>query len=296
MALQRYCSVSSLKEAQNIVKTTVPMYALFSFITWYIGFTVLAYFYNCNPLETGEARKYDQLMVLFAVKVTENLPGMPGLFLACIFATTLSTVSTGYNSLAAVVYEDFVNPIIGDKLTSSTSLLLNKTLVCLFGCASIGISFACGRLGGIIMSVIGMFNATSGPTIGLFIVGVLSRKVSTRATTIGFVFSTVVCIGLWLASVVERPYAEYHLSTNSTPEGCHNQSFNFTRVPSYDAHYGRPDASYFSKISAFLYPPIGVICVWVPAIVFSFIFPAKGEMFSSARRHSLTYRGRPTKL
>ncbi|KAK0423718.1 hypothetical protein QR680_008295 [Steinernema hermaphroditum] len=296
MALQRYCSVSTLSGAKRIVKHTAPLYLLFSLITWYIGFTVLAYFYDCNPLETGEVKKYDQLMVTFAVKVTKDIPGMPGLFLACIFATTLSTISSGYNSLAAVVYEDFVNPLAGHKLTSTSSLVLNKILVCLFGCASIGISFACGRLGGIIMSVIGMFNATSGPTIGIFIVGILSRRVSTKATTVGFLFSTVVCLGLWISAVVEKPYAEYRLPTNSTIEGCHNHPFNLTQIPSYDAHYGRPDASYFSKISAFLYPPIGVLCVWIPAILLSHVFPPKEELYSCGRRHSLTFRCRPRKV
>ncbi|TKR96406.1 hypothetical protein L596_010424 [Steinernema carpocapsae] len=88
MAVQRYCSVPTLKDAQKVVFLTIPLYFLLSMMVCYIGLLVLAYFYNCNPLETGELNTYDQLMVLFAARVAgKRLPRLsrptPSLHLCC---------------------------------------------------------------------------------------------------------------------------------------------------------------------------------------------------------------------
>uniref|UniRef100_A0A1I7YX77 Sodium/solute symporter n=1 Tax=Steinernema glaseri TaxID=37863 RepID=A0A1I7YX77_9BILA len=289
MAVQRYCSVPTLKDAQKVVFITIPLYFLLSMMVCFIGLLVLTYFYNCNPLETGEITTYDQLVVLFAARVAENYPGFPGLLLACIFAATLSTVSTGYNSMAAVIYNDYIRPHYGD----GHALLINKVLVFLSGLVSTAIAFSVEPLGGIVRSSVAILGATRGPVVGLFFLGVFARKVSTRATVVSFVGSIGVCLFLWLCSVVENPYKDYHMPTNSSEEGCHGRPFNLTHIPPYDGFYGRPDTLYFSRISPFSYALIGMIFVFFPALLLSHCMPPREERFSSGRRHSLTLMGRP---
>ncbi|KAK0423693.1 hypothetical protein QR680_008282 [Steinernema hermaphroditum] len=290
MAVQRYCSVPTLRDAQKVVFITIPLYFVLAMMVCFIGLLVLTFFYNCNPLETGEISTYDQLVVLFAARVAENYPGFPGLLLACIFAATLSTVSTGYNSMAAVIYNDYVRPSFGEK----RALLINKTLVFFSGVLSTLIAFSVQPLGGIVRSSVAILGATRGPVVGLFFLGVFARNVSTRATVISFVGSIGVCLFLWICSVLENPYKDYHMPTNSSLEGCHGHSFNLTYLPtSYDAFYGRPDTLYFSRISPFSYALIGMIFVFFPAILLSHGMPPRKERFSSGRRHSLTLMGRP---
>lgn len=57
-----------------------------------------------------------------------NLPGIPGLFVACVYSATLSTVSSGLNSLAAVCLKDFIQPLYGNKLLDATSTNISKIL------------------------------------------------------------------------------------------------------------------------------------------------------------------------
>ena len=41
----------------------------------------------------------------------EDLPGLPGLFIASIFSASISTLSSGINSLGAVTLEDVFKPL-----------------------------------------------------------------------------------------------------------------------------------------------------------------------------------------
>ncbi|TKR96412.1 hypothetical protein L596_010429 [Steinernema carpocapsae] len=234
------------------------------------------------------------MVVFLAVRVSEHYSGMIGLFLACLFASTLSTVSTGYNSLAAVIFVDFVKPFYGDQMTPKMSLLINKAVVCISGIIATCLAFAAGPLGGIIQSCIGLLGATLGPTIGIFFLGVFVRSVSTKATVTSFWLALVCSVLLWALSVIENPYKDYILPSNSSEENCGGKSFTLTHIPgSYDPHFGRPDAFYLSKISTYSYGIIGLFLVFFPAIVLSQVFPPREEKYSLGRKRSLTLFGRP---
>ncbi|TKR96440.1 hypothetical protein L596_010455 [Steinernema carpocapsae] len=285
MAVQRYVSVPSLREARKVIWLTIPFMTVLSTLACFLGLLVLAYFYNApHPVETGEIAKYDQLVVLFAVKVSGAYPGMSGLFLACIFATTLSTVSSGYNSLAAVVYNDFLRPYYDDKLSQENAFACSKATVFLAGVISTCIAFAAGPLGGIIYASVGLTSASYGPVVALFFLGVFARKVSTKAATMAFLGGTICCIAMFVCQISYMPYTEYHMPTNTS-------SSNLTTVE----HYGDLSAPYISRISPFFYGIIGFLLVTIPALVLSQVYKPNDEQFTSGRRYSLTWQGRGVK-
>lgn len=74
------------------------------------------------------------------------MPGLPGLFLATIFSATLSTASSGINSLTAVLWEDFLKmPLHGlddaRKGTVMKSISVSKwdILWPIFGCSKLAL-------------------------------------------------------------------------------------------------------------------------------------------------------------
>uniref|UniRef100_A0A914VJS8 Uncharacterized protein n=1 Tax=Plectus sambesii TaxID=2011161 RepID=A0A914VJS8_9BILA len=69
MSLQRYCSMPSLTHARIMVGMAVPAFLILGSMCCFIGVVMLAYFYHCNPLESGEIESQDQLVILFAAKV-----------------------------------------------------------------------------------------------------------------------------------------------------------------------------------------------------------------------------------
>lgn len=69
LAIQRYNSLPSLADGKSIIyHTLLPFFVLCSIVS-FVGFIALAYFYNCNPLETGFVTDKDHLTILFALQV-----------------------------------------------------------------------------------------------------------------------------------------------------------------------------------------------------------------------------------
>lgn len=53
-----------------------------------------------------------------------DYPGIPGLFTACVYSGSLSTVSSGINAMATVTVEDFVKPF--SKFKPNTYAWMSK--------------------------------------------------------------------------------------------------------------------------------------------------------------------------
>ncbi|KAK0423747.1 hypothetical protein QR680_008307 [Steinernema hermaphroditum] len=249
MAIQRYCSLPSLGDARKVVCLTCGMFLVVGTMACFIGVVCLAYYYNCDPVKTGVIDDHDQLVVLLAVEVLSDWPGFSGLFLACIFAMTLSTLSSGFNSFGAVVYTDFIKPTeMGKQLGADGALKVNKIVVLLAGCISTAFAFAAKPLGGIIKSSLSLLGALIGPVLGLFFLGVFFTRVSTKATVCSFLLAMFFSIGLWTLGAVENPYSGYVMPTNSSAEGCSGEAFTETPIYDYDPHYGRPGTSYLGRM------------------------------------------------
>src|SRR5215510_8140669 len=93
------------------------------------GLIVYAYYENCDPFLAKRIHAADQILPLFVMDTLSFIPGFAGLFISTVFSGSLrlvmlnspksaygsllyfcSTVSSGVNSLAAVVLEDLIKP------------------------------------------------------------------------------------------------------------------------------------------------------------------------------------------
>lgn len=99
----------------------------------YTGLVAYAMYYNCDPLTTKLATQRDQIVPLLVMEILGPYPGLPGLFVAGIFSASLSSLSTGLNSMAAVVLEDFVKTTVRKPLSSRTNMLILKSVTAIFG-------------------------------------------------------------------------------------------------------------------------------------------------------------------
>jgi hypothetical protein len=101
-----------------------------------------------------------QLMPYFVAHVMGSSNGIVGLFLACLFSGTMSTVSSGLNSITAVIYQDFLqSSIVGWKPRSIS--LLTKAI-----CNASKLSFKCVRLAGFFFGLVCTGLAFLGPYVG----------------------------------------------------------------------------------------------------------------------------------
>ena len=66
----------------------------------------------------AQVRTRDQMLPMHVLHVAGHVPGLPGLFMAGVFSGSLSTISSGLNSLAAIALRDFLPRERLAKLTS----------------------------------------------------------------------------------------------------------------------------------------------------------------------------------
>lgn len=93
IALQRYLSMPDMQSANKIIAINIPAYILLTTFADLLGVVMFAYYQNCDPISSRQISTKDQLVIIFALDVFDDVPGMPGVFLACLLSGTLSTVS-----------------------------------------------------------------------------------------------------------------------------------------------------------------------------------------------------------
>jgi len=206
---------------------------------------IYAFYADCDPISAERIKKGDQILPYFVMHVLGSLYGVPGLFVACLFSGTLSTVSSGLNSLAAVVLEDFIRPWCRNRqmqLSEIRATLYSKLLAFGFGVLTIGLSFLATRLGAILQLFYSVFGVVGGPVVGAFCLGMFTRRAHSRGVYIGLLLGFAV--GLWIgigAKVYLPPVTKAPLST----EGCKvnvmsiNSTVNSTSAPPPKEYEGR---------------------------------------------------------
>src|SRR5258708_2786720 len=85
-------------------------------------------------------------MPYFVMDTMAYMPGVAGLFVACVFSGALSTLSSGFNALAAVTWDDLVKRWF-TKASDKTTINVTRLIAAGYGVISIGMAFVVGRLG-----------------------------------------------------------------------------------------------------------------------------------------------------
>ncbi|KAI7689160.1 Sodium-coupled monocarboxylate transporter 2, partial [Sarcoptes scabiei] len=146
--VQRYCSMKSELFARKTLYYNLPGLVLLAVMAIMSGVVIYGKYHDCDPVTLGLIKRHDQLVPYFVMDTLSQYPGLPGLFVACVFSGSLSTLSSGFNALATVTWED----ICKDKLhwahhDDHRSLKAVRLLAFGYGLIAIGMSFGVGSLG-----------------------------------------------------------------------------------------------------------------------------------------------------
>ncbi|XP_054646581.1 sodium/iodide cotransporter [Dunckerocampus dactyliophorus] len=161
------------------------------------GIVMFAYYVNCDPLRSGRFSSPDLYMPYFVLDIFKNYPGFPGLFLACAYSGTLSTVSTSINAMAAVTMKDLLRPHLR-RMNQKKQILLSKGLSFVYGTACIIVAALSSLLDwGVLQASFTVMAAISGPLLGVFILGMFVPGTNKLGAFSGV--SVGLCVSLWLA-------------------------------------------------------------------------------------------------
>jgi sodium-coupled monocarboxylate transporter 8/12 len=208
VSVQRYLSASSLQVARRglwiKLVMTLPVTAVF----YGTGLVLYAYYQvHGDPLAAGRITKADQILPYFVVN---ELPrGLPGLFIAAIYAASMSTISAGINSLTSASLVDFYQRLWRrPDLSEKRQLRLARWLTLGYGSLVIVLAFLVHRLGTLLEATNKVIGLIGGPLVGLFLLGILVPRSTARGALIGWLgglaMTLWVCFGtnisfLWYA-------------------------------------------------------------------------------------------------
>ncbi|KAM4617869.1 sodium-coupled monocarboxylate transporter 2 isoform 2-T2 [Discoglossus pictus] len=136
------------------------------------GLVMYAHYEGCDPWTAGFISAPDQMMPYFVMNIFKTMPGLPGLFVACAFSGTLSTVAASINALATVTFEDFVKKWF-KNLSDRKSTWISKGLCVVFGVLCTVMAVVASFMGGVVQAALSIHGMCGGPMLGLFTLGIV---------------------------------------------------------------------------------------------------------------------------
>ncbi|KAL1481939.1 hypothetical protein MTO96_015253 [Rhipicephalus appendiculatus] len=248
--VQRYCGLASMCKARTALYINMLGVSAVLTISSICGLLLFALYHRCDPVKASMITKYDQLMPHFVMETLGHLPGITGLFVAAVYSGSLSTLSSGYNALAAIVWEDFMKQMV--KLSPTSAMWATKAIAAGFGLIAVALAFLCGSLPSILTATFVLSGSIKGSTAAIFILGLLlpwcggTIAMSSMFTGLG--------LALWVA-VGRLLYPARPTGARTTLEQC---ASNYTAiVPAQRSYY-----------SGGIYDLYNVSYMWIPVISF----------------------------
>ncbi|RMB94054.1 hypothetical protein DUI87_29507 [Hirundo rustica rustica] len=195
--VQRYLSARSEREAKLSCYAVFPCQQIVLCLSCLTGLVMFVYDRE-HPLAQRPASP-DQLVLLFVMDVLRDLPGLPGLFVACLFSGALSTISSAFNSLATVTMEDLVRPHF-PGLSESRATLFSKLLALGYGLLCLGMAYVSSMLGPVLQAAISIFGMVGGPLLGLFCLGMFFPCANPTGAIVGLLAGLVMAFWIGIGS------------------------------------------------------------------------------------------------
>lgn len=197
--VQRFLSVKDVATARKASFYAVIPQVFISSAALLCGVVAYAVFEGCDPIRAGVLHKYDQIMPYLVLVSSNSVPGLSGLFLAAAYSGTLSTVSSGLNSLSMLFVEELVKKCKPDVTTKQT-MFFSKVITLAIGAVVMCLALVIRFMGSSIISVVFVVaGAMKGPMFGMFILGTFfpwtNKLGAGLGTTLGFCFVTSISLG-----------------------------------------------------------------------------------------------------
>ena len=183
MMVQRYLSARSEREAGRAVFLS-SFVVLFQFALFLFIGVELACFYS---LEANVApAKADQVFAHFIVHSFPQNTGLIGLMLAAILSAAMSTLSSSLNASASALLNDFYLPACKTPPAPARQLSISRWSTVMFGFVQIGIGvWAITLKKTVVANALTIASFSAGILLGIFSLGVLSRRAGQAAALTG---------------------------------------------------------------------------------------------------------------
>ncbi|XP_076072254.1 sodium-dependent multivitamin transporter-like isoform X2 [Mytilus galloprovincialis] len=269
--VQRAVSFSSLSKAKLSLWVNLVCIVSILSLVCLVGVVMFAYYSTCDPVLAGIVTKSDQLIPLFAMDVVGDWHGLPGLVISCIFSGSLSTVSSGFNAISAIILKDFVL-VCAPNMPTGTRTIISKLIVLLAGGVCLAVAYVMSQLtSSILTATITIYGLLGGPLLGVFTLGMLFPWANKWGGLFGLLSSLAVnCwigFGAFINKVVVTP------TSPVTTEGCR---LNLTTIETISnitttSIQKQEDYLIIYKMSYIWFTGLGLLVCVVFGLIVSFI-------------------------
>jgi SSS family solute:Na+ symporter len=219
--VQRYAVAESDRAAARSVWLGAMLYLPISAVFFFIG-TALFAFYQAQPDLLPKSVTGDGVFPYFIV---HQLPvGLTGLVIAAIFAAAQSTLSSSMNSSATLILCDFYRRFVRPGASDRQSMIVLYASSLAIGALGTGMALGLIYVQGAALDIWWMLSGIfSGGMLGLFLLGILSRRAGNPAAITGVVLGFLVICWMtfspWLPGDLQwlrSPFHEYFITVLGT--------------------------------------------------------------------------------
>ncbi|XP_061899256.1 solute carrier family 5 member 6a [Entelurus aequoreus] len=201
--VQRYLSSRTEKEAVMSCYVVFPCQQIVLCLGCLMGLVMFARYGEDSPLDKGYVKSNDQMVLYFVMDVFKDLPGLPGLFVACLFSGALSTISSAFNSLATVTMEDLIKPHF-PNMTESKATFLSKGLALAYGLVCLAMAYLASLMGSVLQAALSIFGMVGGPLLGVFCLGMFFPWANSIGALVGLAAGLTMAFWVGIGSFLMR--------------------------------------------------------------------------------------------
>lgn len=202
VVLQTYLTARNEREAKRSLRRNGFLLKPLSLVFPVLGVIIFAY-YQVHPDVAARMRIPDDALPVFVLHVLPS--GMRGLMIAAIVAAVLTSLDSGMAALSAAVQVDFVRRWMKRPLSDRGAVLLGRALILGWGLTIIGVALWVRRLGAA-HNIIQILNIVmypfTGVLLGVFLLGLLTRRANAAGTMIGAAGGFIIAASLPLSRTV----------------------------------------------------------------------------------------------
>ncbi|EDW24373.1 GL23435 [Drosophila persimilis] len=288
--VQRIVSLPSYSHAKKSLIIAGLGFIIISLFNTFAGIIMFARYYGCDPILAGLVSKPDKMMPFFVQDIMGHLAGMPGVFISCVFSAALSSLSATLNSLAGVVYFDYIKPHI--RHTDARANGIMKLVIIAMGGYCILGGFIVQNFNSILQTVVTITGVNTGAVVGVFLLGMFVPRCNSKVAVSSILISVVGMV--WIIANGQMNFKagliKYEVLPNSLDQcearGLHTilDAINQTAVspntpklpgpaaPVTTAFHSNRDFSLYD-ISFYWYKVVGALLVFFWAVPMSYVWP-----------------------
>jgi len=197
LIVQRLLSARNERQAKMALLSS-GVAVFFQFSMFLLIGAMLFVFYKMFPPSVP----FTRTDMIFPTYIVSRLPhGVGGLLISAILAAAMSNLSAALNSLSSTTIVDFYARI-APLSTEERRVKLSRMATLIWGVLLFGLALLARNGGKVLEMGLSIASVAYGSLLGVFLLGVLTKRASERGAMLGMVIGFVFNLYLWLFTVV----------------------------------------------------------------------------------------------